>query len=489
MRAGITVAFATRSYSPRIGRYIQHLKQSAGLSQIEFLVQINPGRQSLASVYNQFLVRARFDVVCLLHDDLRFERNSHWAAQVLQAFRGDDYAILSAAGSVSLDEMGVYWLPSTHMLGRVNHLLPQQKYLSDYSGVFLEPLPALVLDGLFLAVHRQRLAAGFDEALKGFHFYDIALSLMQSQAHQQGQAAACGVLTRLGISHASAGTPDRHYESARQAFLRRYHQCLPAYLQPELKLSPLPQRALPTELVIILWDSNPEMNLDSVWPDWPESPVFFFSPRPTSSVWPSNLTHIQISADAGWQSLNAHILSLLQNVTVQSVIFWETRVQALQSDLIPAMQQRLLQNPDLGSLGLRLHYADSHLLYCNGLGLLEAEGVYHIVQRGMHRPYAYSLKSEPVVANIASALMTDRQLFVDNGGFQGSDGVPGLFYGLKLAQLGYQHQVDSRWVAYWHNNDFEVSDPDAYQQFQQELQASLGHSTPASWRYLLKRQT
>lgn len=491
MRPGITVAFATRTYSPRIGRYIRRLKQSAGLSRIEVLFQLNSGQQSLAAVYNQFLSQARFDVICLVHDDLRFERYSHWAVQVLEAFqRFQNYAVLSAAGSVSLDSDGVYWLPRTEMLGRVTHLLPRQKYLSDYSGSFSAPLPALVLDGLFLAVHRQRLTYGFDEELKGFHFYDIGLSLRQSLAHQQGRGGACGVLTRLAISHASTGQPDRQYEFARQVFVRRYRSLLPAYLLPDLQIPVLPRKSQAADLVVLLWDSNPSMRLEALWPVWPDVPIYFFSPREPSPNWPANLKHFPISAIQTWHGLIPIFRACLQQIKVESVLFWETRVQALQPGIISEMQRRLLQSPGCGSLGLRLHYADSHLLYCNGLELHDTKDGYELIQRGIHRPYAYTLKAEPVVANLASAMLTPRKLFLDNAGFHGSDWVPGFFYGLRLSQQGYFHQLDSRWVAYWHEEP-QHSDPfaeNAYQQFQSDLRASLHQIRPTSnWSYLIKK--
>ncbi len=211
-RNGLTLVVSSRSRGALLAKTLRHYVVRSGLksAQIEVLCFVNPGTHGLSDLYNQALRQARFDVVCFLHDDLHFLRGARWGLQVLRAFRTTDFAALSAAGSVSLDATGVFWACREHLVGRVRHRLrsrqpSQRTYFSTYSEAFDRPLPALVLDGLFLALHRQRLhqPQPFDERFT-FHFYDLAFSLRQSLA----RSGSCGVLTQLRVVHHSLGEPN-----------------------------------------------------------------------------------------------------------------------------------------------------------------------------------------------------------------------------------------------------------------------------------------
>lgn len=504
MRAGLTLAFSTRQTGPQIGRYIRHLKQTCGLQRIQILYAVNPGHQSLAELYNTFLQQARFDIVCLLHDDLKFQRNSYWGVQILRAFAAyPEYAAFSAAGGLSLSEQAVYWENPAEMVGQVTHLQGKNTRLSRYSERFKYPLEVLVLDGLLLALHRQRLWARpqnpilpgpmvFDEVLGGFHFYDIAFSLRQSFAAQAQQAGKCGVLTTLKLTHLSTGKVSVDYERIRQKFQQRYQQLVPQALKSDLCLQPLPPCSLvPAKVCIFIWHPDPGLPLGALRGsletdvlqelDWK-----IYSPYRGQQT----IAGIEVKYAANWSQALKQLQVELSTQQSDYLLLLDSRVVPLQNWL-PVMLRHFEDYPQLGTLGVRLHYPDSHRIYSNGLELIVADAGalqdYDLIHRGIHKAYAFRNRLEwDTLGSPGSALMLPKTLF-QTITFSEAEWIPGWEINLQALSQGYNNAVDSRLVGYWLEAE-ETPEPvllKAYQHFLSELQEWF-RQTPseAIWRHI-----
>lgn len=506
---GLSLFFSTRQRSPYTARYIQHLKRTSGLSRIEIKYHVNPGQDSLALLYNRFLERARYDIICLVHDDLHFQRQARWGRQVIQAFRSyPQYALLGAAGSVQLKEHGIFWLPPETLLGRVRHPLQGRWHTSAYSEIFAEPLEALVLDGLFLAVHRQRLQTRFDERLKGFHFYDIALSLSQSLAAERQQGGACGVLTQLKIGHRSPGTPDPVFEAARERFARLYQAALPRSLRPRLHITECPGPTQGPALQVLIWHHSPPISLQPLLQRLQHSRytqtqltlLNAVQPGPQSSgstgvAQVRQVQEIPISPSASWTQLLPILKALLLRSAAEYVLLLDSRVLPLH-DWLPGLMKHYLHTDagQWGSLCPRLHYADSHFIYQNGLQLQrDGQGLYDIRHRGIHSPYCYQRALEwQTLGGSAAALLLRRTQFLESVEQMQQNWVPGLELNLALLLQGYANAVDSRLVGYWLSEDTqptpaqEQAELRRYRRFQNHLNAWLReHQThPALQRHL-----
>lgn len=469
---GLSLAFSTRRRSPALGRYVRHLRRTAGVHRLQVLVKLNPGQQSLAEVYNGFLAQACHDTLCLLHDDLRFARNRRWGRQILQAFaRYPDYAAFSAAGSVSLESHGVYWLPPQEMLGQVSHRLGRKIYPSTYCPEFDAPLPALVLDGLLLALQRPRLRARFDEALPGFHFYDIAFSLQQALAAVQQGAAGCGVLTRLGVTHLSPGRPDAAFESLRQHFCQRYASVLPA----RLALPPRYARQLPglapttaaPRVALWLWhyhsDPDPEaLRQHFMQSALPPQEVCLFA----QTAWTPFGGPVQPVAN--WVALQQALLTQAAASQADYLLILDTRAWPWQ-DWLPALLRRFRQHPQLGLLGLRLHYADTGAVYHTGLEwVLDRGQPVDVALRGIHSPFGYREYLEHGLLGCSGVWMLRRQHFIDWGGWRGSAWLPGFALGLRARAAGWDCAVDGQLAGGWQAAE-RPPDPGAYAEFLAQL--------------------
>lgn len=483
VRTGLTLVISTRRAGPELAAYLRHLRRTSGVARLQILVCVNPGREGLGAVYQRLLQQAHYPVVCCLHDDLRFARHSRWGRQVLQAFaRHPEFAILGAAGSLALDADG---LPR-EMLGQVTHRVGGQSQFNAYSERFASPVPALVLDGLLLALQRQRLSATFDTALTGFHYYDVALTFRQSLAALQHQAGGCGVLTQLGITHLSGGNYGRAFETARRAFVSRYRPWLPRRLLPDLMIkrfpafsSPLPNWALclrvqetqglsallaalgPVSALRILNVSGQPLAVET-FPEWAQTPEICVGLRGSS-----------------WEANQASVNAFVASASAPLVLLLDSRVQPLNTWL-PLMIQDFQRWPKLASLGVRLHDPESHLLCHNGMmPFWHPDGRADIALRGLNTPYTYRNQLEwDSLGGWAHALMVRREPFVACGGLQGPDWVPGLGLNVRLRQAHWRTAVDSRLVGYWLGPDDSGGEWE-YRQFLAAFQDWLSSVRPA----------
>ncbi|HEY9842739.1 MAG TPA: glycosyltransferase [Candidatus Obscuribacterales bacterium] len=453
MRSGLTLAFSTRARGPHIGRYIRHLRRSCGLERVEILYRVNPGSCSLAELYNGFLDQAAHEVVCLLHDDLSFCRGSGWGWRILQAFaRWPDYAVLGPAGSVSLDSEGLFWLPLEEMVGEVRHKLAGHASHNRYSERFARPLDVLVLDGILLAVHRGRIRTRFDTRIPGFHFYDMAFSLGQSLAHQRGEGGRCGVISGLGVTHRSGGGLSPPFVKARHEFLALYGSVLPRRIRPELHLRPLAGVENGPPVQIVIRYDTPEISLSALLQRLKTSAYRHYQLlvcNATDQVLPADIQVLETPDLHSWSALNQILLQHLAGSAATYVLLLESSVLPLQ-DWLPAMVLDFRRQPRLGTLGVRLHYPDTHLLSHNGLQIFyHPSGQPDVAVRGIHSPYLYRNALEWVPAGgFAAALMLRRELFIQLGGLAGQDWVPGLELNLRAQAAGWRNAVDSRLVGY-----------------------------------------
>jgi hypothetical protein len=82
-----------------------------------------------------------------------------------------------------------------------------------------------VVDGLFIAVNKQRLKKGFNEDFKGFHFYDIPFCLENALL-----GVKVGVVTNIRLTHMSIGMISEAWKQNYDQFNATYKPNLPCSL-------------------------------------------------------------------------------------------------------------------------------------------------------------------------------------------------------------------------------------------------------------------
>jgi glycosyltransferase involved in cell wall biosynthesis len=229
----ITVGYSTRESNPE---FIEYLKKSSGFKKLEVIEKVNNGQKSLAQVYNEILSEAKTDIVLLLHDDIYFDTPA-WYSKLLKHFEKTDFGIIGMAGTTSMPSSGMWWEDRKKMVGIVNHENGGKKWESKYAdSAGNSVIQTVVVDGLFIAVHKKRIKKNFNEDFKGFHFYDIPFCF---ENHLEG--VKVGVITNIRMTHKSIGQTNEQWEQNKKIFEEKYKTSLPLKLplDPNKKLKVL----------------------------------------------------------------------------------------------------------------------------------------------------------------------------------------------------------------------------------------------------------
>jgi len=216
----ITIGFSTRKISPT---YIDHLRSTCGIKNVEIIPIENDGLFSLSKAYNKIIEKSTFDLVVLLHDDLIIE-TKNWGHKLKKLFqKNSEYGILGLAGSKFLPKSGMWWeIPET-MYGIVNHQNDGKKWESKYSKDLKNNIEeTIIIDGLFISFLKSRIKNTFDEGCNGFHFYDLYFSLENYLSNVK-----VGITTSIRVTHLSVGQTNEEWEKNRQIFSKKYDGVLP----------------------------------------------------------------------------------------------------------------------------------------------------------------------------------------------------------------------------------------------------------------------
>lgn len=219
----ITVGFSTRKPNPQ---FIDYLKLSSGLKDIQVIEKINNGGKSLTEVYNEIISESQTDIIVLCHDDLYFD-SKKWGEKLIKHFQKGNYGILGVAGSTYLPESGQWWEDSSKMVGIVNHESEGKKWESKYSeDLGGEIKDVVIVDGLFIAIKKSLIKKPFNPEVKGFHMYDVNFSF-----ENYLENVKIGVVFNIRITHKSIGQTNQQWEENRIIFSSKFSDKLPVKVQ------------------------------------------------------------------------------------------------------------------------------------------------------------------------------------------------------------------------------------------------------------------
>ena len=216
----ITVGYSTRKHNPE---FIEYLKISSGVKNIEVIEKINTGNKSLSQTYNEILSESKNNIVILCQDDIYFD-SKKWGEKILKQFQKTNYGILGVAGTTLLPESGQWWEDPSKMVGIVNHENDGKKWESRYSEyIGIKIQKTVIVDGLFIGVDKTRIKKTFDENVKGFHFYDVDFCFNNFL-----EKVEVGVVFNVRITHKSIGQTNEQWNENRKLFSENFKNNLPS---------------------------------------------------------------------------------------------------------------------------------------------------------------------------------------------------------------------------------------------------------------------
>ena len=224
----LTIVVSTRKIDQY---YLDLLKSTSGLKDLEIIPFENPDGQSLTELYNKGLVMSNSDLVLFCHDDLKFDTRN-WGRKLLNHFKRDsEYGIIGIAGTRYLSKTGCWWEDFSKMHGAVYHEDGGNRWLTRYSKDIGNKLDEVVLvDGLFFCVNKKLLKNKFNEEVKGFHFYDVDFCFSNYL-----KGVKIGVCTDIKVTHLSIGRTNDEWENSKKVFSEKYKDNLPVKINKKLR--------------------------------------------------------------------------------------------------------------------------------------------------------------------------------------------------------------------------------------------------------------
>lgn len=222
----LSVIYCTRTQNPT---HYKHIMSTSGLGKhIEVIEIINNG-ESLTVSYNRGLKMAKYKTVVFMHDDLEIE-SSNWGNKIIKHFeKNPEFGILGLAGTTDIPASGMWWEDRSKMVGIVNHKHEGKKWESKYSKSWNNDIVEVVsVDGLFFAVHKDRIKSNFDENVKGFHFYEINFMI-----DNYLKGVKIGVMFNIRVTHLSIGMTNQQWDDNRKQFVEKFKDTLPIKFIPD----------------------------------------------------------------------------------------------------------------------------------------------------------------------------------------------------------------------------------------------------------------
>ncbi|MEG1622520.1 MAG: glycosyltransferase [Alistipes sp.] len=193
-------------------------------------------KRGICSVYNECARRARYDLLCFVHEDVCF-RTKDWGVMIAAQLQQKQCGVVGFAGSIMklrglsswcVDEHDArqnYRQPDAH--GRMTH------YYSNPQDVDFSP--TICLDGLCLMVRKEVWAATpFDEVLlTGFHAYDLDFTTAVACQHKNY------VCNRVQIEHFSVGAFSSDWLENLKKYHAKWQATLPLFADVKLSTAQL----------------------------------------------------------------------------------------------------------------------------------------------------------------------------------------------------------------------------------------------------------
>ena len=218
----VSVIYSTRKDKPE---FIKQIEKTSGVHKIEIIQIINDGEMSLTEAYNKGLEESNNDIVVFCHDDIIFD-TKNWGRKLTSIFKKNpEYGIIGIAGTTDLVD-GRWWTLKESMNGIVSHQHEGKKWTNYYSkDQGNKVTDMVVLDGLFLAVNKNKIKHTFDEDFHGFHFYDISFCFPNYL-----DGVKVGLTTQIRVTHLSIGETNKQWEGHKVRFEEKYKDKLPIRL-------------------------------------------------------------------------------------------------------------------------------------------------------------------------------------------------------------------------------------------------------------------
>lgn len=218
----ITIVVCSKHDKLEKEEFCKNVQDTCGVSN-KLLFLVNKDGVGLSQIYHNMMSSIPTDIVVFIHDDIEFLRPG-WGNEITRLFEENkEYGIIGVAGSSEFDEMGAWW-QYKNVYGQVLHRNENKSWLTAFSDLLNKDLEEVcVIDGLFMAIRKDRIQCNFDKNLQGFNMYDIDFCLSNFLTKK----VKIGVTTNIRLAHNSIGILNEKWYQNRDIINNKYKNYYP----------------------------------------------------------------------------------------------------------------------------------------------------------------------------------------------------------------------------------------------------------------------
>jgi len=422
----IMISIICSSITPN-GAYKKEILKKIGLKDVEFLHYENKGEYSLTEIYKKGLSESKHDIVLFIHDDI-IVNTKNWGRKLVKHFNDTNYGILGVAGTTKLTEDGTWWSSRHDMVGIVNHKHQNHTYTSKYSANLGNNIvKTLLVDGVFFAVHKDRLKYDFDINVKGFHFYDIDFTFGN---HING--CDVGVMFDIRITHLSIGETNDKWEKNKVTFLAKREFDLPCeivgdmfYNEPIIKIKKQPKATI----IIPHIHNNPLLFTcinSLIKTNYDNYEVIIADTGSNDDVISEIETFIEPFSNIRLVRYDYYSFGKINNDVVvnhvsddsELVLFCNNDIEMINDALSIMIKHYISNKQTVGTIGCRLHFDNKRIQHSGIMALYQdSQKSFKLTHLGLNSYYFYDSEPKKVIGNTGAFLLINKSLFKQIGMF------------------------------------------------------------------------
>lgn len=202
----------------------ENINSTVGCDCELIIIDNSEGQYSIFQAYNIGIKKSIGDYLCFMHDDIFFHSHD-WGVIINRLFKEyPDYGLIGVAGANMKTKIPTGWwdceskYKSVNIIQKLLNGNTEKQYLGFENTKFNE---VVVIDGVFMVL-RKNTNIFFNEELKGFHNYDLNISL---ETFKKGYKV--GVTNEILIEHFSKGTLNKDWLKSTINIHKKYKNLLP----------------------------------------------------------------------------------------------------------------------------------------------------------------------------------------------------------------------------------------------------------------------
>lgn len=208
----------------------ENIKTTIGFNYELIIIDNSTNQYSIFEAYNIGIKKSIGELLVFLHDDIIIHTQD-WGLILNNIFESDSKIGLIgvAGGKVKTKMPSAWWDGGNNVLNIIQHYKNKPKELWNHGFSIADFEEVATIDGVFMAMKRNE-RINFDERLKGYHNYDLFLSLYHHRLNKK-----VVVTNQILLEHLSEGNLSLEWYNSTSFFHKQYKNLLPIVLADENK--------------------------------------------------------------------------------------------------------------------------------------------------------------------------------------------------------------------------------------------------------------